>query len=427
MRDTICAIATASGGALGIVRISGERAIALTDLIFSKSIAESPGNTLHHGSILDQRTEEIIDDVVISLFRQPHSFTGEDSVEISCHGSPYVLQRIVEMLISRGCRLANPGEFTQRAFLNGKMDLSQAEAVADLIAADTKAAHRMAISQLRGGFSRMLASLRDQLLHLTALMELELDFSDQDVEFADRAKLSRLCDNIEQTVSQLAQSFSTGNALKNGIPVAIVGAPNVGKSTLLNALLGDERAIVSETQGTTRDTIEDTVVIDGILFRFIDTAGIRHTSDKVELMGIERAKKAASQARVILMMSEPGVEEPHIDINAEQRVLHIQNKTPQFQALYGVGLEELRRQLVACVPMPQEGDTVVTNLRHYEALTLALCDLHRVQSALLAHIPTDLVVTDLRQCLHHLAVITGSEITSDEVLGTIFRNFCIGK
>ncbi len=427
MRDTICAIATASGGALGIVRISGERAIALTDLIFSKSIAGSPGNTLHHGSILDQRTEEIIDDVVVSLFRQPHSFTGEDSVEISCHGSPYVLQRIVEMLISYGCRLANPGEFTQRAFLNGKMDLSQAEAVADLIAADTKAAHRMAISQLRGGFSRMLASLRDQLLRLTALMELELDFSDQDVEFADRVKLSRLCDNIEQTVSQLAQSFSTGNALKNGIPVAIVGAPNVGKSTLLNALLGDERAIVSETQGTTRDTIEDTVVIDGILFRFIDTAGIRHTSDKVELMGIERTKKAASQARVILMMSEPGVEEPHIDINAEQRVLHIQNKTPQFQALYGVGLEELRHQLVACVPMPQEGDTLVTNLRHYEALTLALDDLHRVQDALLAHIPTDLVVTDLRQCLHHLAVITGSEITSDEVLGTIFRNFCIGK
>ncbi len=427
MTDTICATATATGGALGIVRVSGPRAVELTDSIFSGNLLDSPSHTLHHGTVNDPSTNEMLDDVVVSVYREHQSYTGEESTEISCHGSPYVLRRVVELLIEAGARHAAPGEFTQRAFLNGRMDLSQAEAVADLIAAETRAAHRMAVSQLRGAFSQRLASLRGELLHLTSLLELELDFSDQDVEFASRTELTRLCTELQQSVGKLAQSFHDGNALKSGVPVAIVGAPNVGKSTLLNQLVCDERAIVSKESGTTRDTIEDTTVIGGILFRFIDTAGIRHTADNIERMGIERAKRAATQARVILMMSEPGVAEPEIETREDQHVIHIVNKTPEFQAINGTGLDSLRQRLVSCIPMPAEGDTVVTNLRHYEALTRALDDLHRVREALDSRVTADLVAEDLRQCLHHLAEITGSEITSDEVLGSIFARFCIGK
>ncbi len=424
--DTICAIATPTGGALGVVRTSGPKAIELTNLIFSKDISQAAAGTLHHGLVRDAEGE-MVDEVIVSVYRAPHSYTGEDSTEISCHGSPYILRRVTELLLAQGARLAGPGEFTQRAFLNGKMDLSQAEAVADLIAADTQAAHRMAVSQLRGSFSRMLASLRDQLLQLTSLLELELDFSDQDVEFADRSKLTSLCSETEATIERLVNSFSSGNALKRGVPVAIVGAPNVGKSTLLNALLCDERAIVSPERGTTRDTVEEVAVLGGIAFRFIDTAGLRHTNEPVEQMGIERARRAAAAARIVLMMSEPGVSEPDLQLSPDQTVIHIVNKTSQFQALTGVGLDELRRKLISCIPLPAEGDTVVTNLRHYEALTLALADLRRVNLSLSQGIPADLVALDLRQCLHHLAEITGSEINSDEVLGTIFSHFCIGK
>ncbi len=427
MTDTICAIATAPGGALGIVRVSGPRAVELTNSIFSGDLLSALTHTLSHGTISDPSTGEMLDEVVVSVYREPHSYTGEESTEISCHGSPYVLRRLVELLIAAGARHAAPGEFTQRAFLNGRMDLSQAEAVADLIAAETRAAHRMAVSQLRGAFSQRLASLRGELLRLTSLLELELDFSDQDVEFASRSELVRLCTEIETDVSALASSFHNGNALKSGVPVAIVGAPNVGKSTLLNQLVGDERAIVSRESGTTRDTIEDTTVIGGILFRFIDTAGIRHTADNIEQMGIQRAKRAASQARIILLMSEPGVAEPEIDSREDQHIIHIVNKTPEFQAINGTGLDSLRRRLVSCIPMPAEGDTVVTNLRHYHALSLALDDLHRVRQALDSRVSADLVAEDLRLCLHHIAEITGSEITNDEVLGSIFRNFCIGK
>ncbi len=425
--DTICAIATAPGGALGVIRISGQKALSIVSNIFSKDIGKAATHTLHHGTIHDTTTGEELDDTVISLFRTPHSYTGDDVVEISCHGSPYILRRIVATIVSQGARLALPGEFTQRAFLAGKMDLTQAEAVADLIASTTQVAHRMAMSQLRGGISNQLATLRSRLLELTALLELELDFSDQDIEFADRTQLSILCNTITQTVAHLVHSFSTGNALKSGVPVAIVGAPNVGKSTLLNTLLGDERAIVSPTEGTTRDTVEDTAVIGGILFRFIDTAGLRHTTDSVERLGIERSRQAAAKARIILMMSEPGVPEPAIETTAEQTVIHIKNKTPEFQAINGTGLPLLLKQLTEAVDIPEEGDTVVTSLRHFEALTLALGDLHRIQTSLTNHTSADLIAPDLRQCLHHLAQITGQEITTDEVLNHVFRHFCIGK
>ncbi len=425
-KDTICAVATPSGGALGIVRLSGAKAISITNTLFSKDLTKAEGGTLHHGYIRSPEGETV-DEAVLSLFRSPHSYTGEDCVELSCHGSPYILQTVLRLLIEQGARLALPGEFTQRAFLGGKLDLTQAEAVADLIASETQAQHRMAMSQLRGGFSRSLRELRSQLLQLTSLLELELDFSDQDLQFAPRDQLSSLCLTVEQRVQSLVSSFHDGNALREGVPVAIVGAPNVGKSTLLNALLQDDRAIVSPVEGTTRDTVEDTLVIGGTLFRIVDTAGIRHTRDSLEQLGIERSLRAARQARVILIVSEPGVAEPVIPTTPEQTVIHILNKTPSFQAINGTGLEGLREKLLASAPKPAEGQTVVTNLRHYEALRLALDDLQRVRKALEEGISAELVVEDLRLCLHHLGEITGEEITSGEVLRNIFSHFCVGK
>jgi tRNA modification GTPase len=349
-------------------------------------------------------------------------------VEISCHGSSYIVNKVLELLIQNGCRMANPGEFTQRAYLNGKLDLSQAEAVADLIASTNRATHQLAMSQLRGGISSELSALRDQLLKLTSLLELELDFSDhEDLEFADRTELLALAKKIDTHITRLANSFDAGNALKNGIPVAIVGAPNVGKSTLLNALLGEERAIVSDIQGTTRDAIEDTIQLSGITFRFIDTAGIRHTSDEIELMGIDRSIAAAQRARIILMMTEPGIPYPDIPVRDDQTVIRIENKTEAFQAKFNIGLDTLRQQLLDAAPKTADNDVIVTNARHYEALTRAHSHLQRVLDGLHNNLSGDLLSEDLRLTLDTLAEITGGQITPNDVLENIFKHFCVGK
>ena len=426
MTDTICALATAPGGAHGIISISGPRALEILSRSFTKDLSAVQPGTLHYGHI--REGGEVVDEVVVSVFRAPHSYTGEDSAEISCHGSRFILNRVLELLVQNGCRTARPGEFTQRAFLNGKMDLSQAEAVADLIAADSAAAHRIALSQLRGHFSSELATLRDQLLRLTSLLELELDFADhEELEFADRTELLDLARRIDSRVCHLADTFQAGNALKNGIPVAIVGAPNVGKSTLLNALLGEERAIVSDIQGTTRDAIEDTIQIAGITFRFIDTAGIRHTEDRIESLGIERSIAAARRAHIILMMTEPGVPYPEIPVREDQVLIRIENKTDAFQAKYRVGLDDLRQRLLAAVPKASDSDVIVTSARHYEALCRAHEALTRVLEGLTSSLPSDLIAEDLRLTLDSLANITGGAITPQETLNNIFSHFCVGK
>ena len=424
--DTICALATAPGGALGIIRVSGPAAFAVVSSLCSVCCANSAANTVHYTHITDG--SDIIDEAMVSVFRAPHSYTGEDSVEISCHGSRYILNKVLELLVQHGCRMALPGEYTQRAYLNGKMDLSQAEAVADLIASTNRATHHLAMSQLRGGISSELATMREQLLKLTSLLELELDFSDhEDLEFADRSELLRLAQQIDTHITHLTDTFQTGNALKNGIPVAIVGAPNVGKSTLLNALLGEERAIVSDIQGTTRDAIEDTILLGGITFRFIDTAGIRHTDDQIENLGIERSIAAAHRARIILLMTEPGVPYPHIDTRDDQTVIRIENKTPAFQAKFGVGLDALKQQLIAAAPKTSDSDIIITNARHYDALMRAHEAILRVIDGLEMQMSGDLLSEDLRLVLDILAEITGTQITPNEVLGNIFKHFCVGK
>lgn len=429
---TICAPATAQGGALSIIRVSGDNAISAVDTIFkgkSKLIKAEP-YTVHFGQIIDSNSN-IIDEVLVTVFHAPHSYTGEDSVEISCHGSSYISNRVCSLLMKSGCQFAQPGEFTQRAFLNGKMDLSQAEAVADLIASNSQASHRIAMNQMRGGISNQLMQLREQLLHLTSLLELELDFSDhEELEFVDRKSLLELADKIEKEISRLSSSFSRGNAIKNGIPVAIIGAPNVGKSTLLNALLHEDRAIVSDIQGTTRDIIEDTITLNGFLFRFIDTAGIRHTEDTIEKMGIERSLKAADKAQIIIMMREPGIDFPKYIPKENQQIIEVINKTEAFQALDGRGLDWLESELSeiasSLLHADESNSVLITNLRHKEALDLSLTDIQRTIDALSNNIPADLIAEDLRQCLSHLAEILG-EITSNEVLSSIFKSFCIGK
>jgi tRNA modification GTPase len=446
MNDTICALATAAGGAIGIIRISGSQSLEILSRIFTKDLSQAQPNTIHYGHIVapdDSRNpastapcfsdaglhhDEVIDECMVSVFRSPHSYTGEDSVEISCHGSRYILNKVLELLIENGCRQAGPGEFTQRAYLNGKMDLSQAEAVADLIASTNQATHKIAMSQLRGHFSSRLAQLREQLLKLTSLLELELDFSDhEDLEFADRSELKELTQTIYQHITRLADSFHAGNAIKNGIPVAIIGAPNVGKSTLLNALVGEERAIVSDIQGTTRDAIEDTIQLGGITFRFIDTAGIRHTDDQIELMGIDRSIAAAQRAFIIIMMTEPGKPYPDVKVRDDQTVIRIENKTEQFQAKFGVGLDELRQNLIDAAPKTTDADVIVTSARHYEALIRANEHLQRVIDGLEIQLSGDLLSEDLRLTLDALAEITGGQITTNEVLGNIFKHFCVGK
>ena len=462
--DTICAIATAQGGAIGIIRVSGPEAITITDKIFTpisgqKLITRKP-YTLTFGHILSSKGE-VIDDVLISLFKAPHSYTGEDAIEISCHGSSYILQQVMQLLIQNGCRAAGPGEYTQRAFLNGKMDLSQAEAVADLIASTSAATHRMAMSQMRGGFSHELANLRDKLLHLTSLMELELDFSDhEELEFANRTELQNIATQIEKVISNLVQSFSVGNALKNGIPVAIVGETNAGKSTLLNALLNEERAIVSDIHGTTRDVIEDTINMGGTIFRFIDTAGIRETKDTIEKLGIERSFQKLDQADIVLWVIDATCAEIQYHQLAEQILPRCSNKhliiilnkidllsqkdskkiLSIFPSTEGIhilalsakqknGLDSLQKELINFTSLPDlsQNDVVVSNIRHYEALSHALNAIQRVQDGLSTHLSGDFISQDLRECLFHLAEITGGEITSDEILGNIFKHFCIGK
>ena len=464
---TICALATAPGGAIGIIRISGPQTLEILSRVFTKNLTNTQPNTIHYGHIISPKLpssgEEgpgveanFIDEVLVSVFRAPHSYTGEDSAEISCHGSRYILNKVLALLIENGCRQANPGEFTQRAYLNGKMDLSQAEAVADLIASSNKATHQMAMSQLRGHFSSQLAMLREQLLKLTSLLELELDFSDhEDLEFADRSELLELTKTIDNHITRLARSFETGQALKQGIPVAIVGKTNVGKSTLLNALVKDDRAIVSDIHGTTRDTIEDTIDINGITFRFIDTAGIRQTSDEVEQIGIERTYAAIEKARIVLWIidTNPTAEEiqemqercsnksliiiinkidKQTDISIKElstRLSTLRLHLLSISAKFGTNLSDLESAIyqAADIPSIQENDIIVSNARHYDALTRAHDHIQRVIDGLQIQLSGDLLSEDLRQALDTLAEITGGQITPNEVLGNIFKNFCVGK
>lgn len=465
-QDTICALATQAGGAIGVIRVSGEKAIEYTQAIFSSkhNIEKMEGYTIAFGNILNV-DQEIVDEVLVSVFHAPHSYTGENSTEISCHGSSYILQQILQSLIKVGCRQAEPGEFTQRAYLNGKMDLSQAEAVADLIASSNKATHRIAMGQLRGNVSNELSNLRDKLLHITSLLELELDFSDhEDLEFADRTELLNLSLTIEQHIAKLTHTFEKGQAIKKGIPVAIVGNTNVGKSTLLNKLLHEEKAIVSDIQGTTRDSIEDVIDINGIAFRFIDTAGIRQTTDVVEKIGIDRTWQKIKEAAIVLWVidNSPTLEEYTLIARQldDRQLIVVINKMDMYEdredqvrllkekfsswlttstvnepsivsisAKNEWNIDVLVQEIYqkAHIPELQENDVIITNSRHYAALTEAHNSIVRVIDGLQAQLPSDLVSEDLKMCLFHLAEITGGQITPDEVIHNIFKHFCIGK
>lgn len=440
--QTICAISTPYGtGGIAIIRVSGDRAIEIVNTLFRGrvSLSDTAGGAVRHGEIV--REGEVLDEVLCSVFRAPHSFTGEDTVEIACHGSLFIQQELLRWLIDAGCQAARPGEFTQRAFLNGRMDLAQAEAVADLIAAQSKAEKDLALSQLRGSVSNELATLRERLLHFTSLIELELDFADhEELEFADRSELTDLADEIEQKLQALLTSFRTGNAIRNGVSVAIIGAPNVGKSTLLNALLGEQRAIVSDIQGTTRDTIEDTLVLDGILFRLIDTAGIRETADSIEQMGVERSRQAAAKAQIILNVVEFGKPSLSVDVRPGQTLIKVYNKMDLLMpdervniidgvcvsAKKGV-IASLQRALVRAAKEGMETSAVMlSNARHYEAVSRAHKAIERVQQGLQNGLSGELLSLDLQDCLSALGEVTG-QITNQEVLSNIFSKFCIGK
>lgn len=466
--ECICALATPAGGAIGIIRLSGSEAIRLTDKVFvsvsGKQLSAAKPNTLHYGEIKD-KDGHTIDDVLVSVFRAPHSYTGEDSTEISCHGSRYILQQVLQRLIEVGCRQAEPGEYTRRAYMNGKMDLSQAEAVADLIASTNKATHQMALSQLKGHFSSELTVLREKLLKMTSLLELELDFSDhEELEFADRSELRALAAEIEKKITTLAHSFETGNALKQGVPVAIVGKTNVGKSTLLNRLLHEEKAIVSNIHGTTRDVIEDTTLIDGITFRFIDTAGIRKTDDVVENIGIERTYQKMEEARIVIWLLDAQPTEAEIEDmkekNQGKKLLMVFNKIDEISfdkallpsdencqtsssvslsdenvsilnisARTGENVSDLEQALVRAADIPEitENDVIVTSARHYEALLRADESLSRVLESMDMGMSGDIIAEDLKMVLEELGEITGGQISSQETLNNIFKHFCIGK
>ena len=466
--ECICALATPAGGAIGIIRLSGSEAIRFTDKVFvsvsGKQLSAAKPNTLHYGEIKD-KDGHTIDDVLVSVFRAPHSYTGEDSTEISCHGSRYILQQVLQRLIEVGCRQAEPGEYTRRAYMNGKMDLSQAEAVADLIASTNKATHQMALSQLKGHFSSELTLLREKLLKMTSLLELELDFSDhEELEFADRSELRALAAEIEKKITTLAHSFETGNALKQGVPVAIVGKTNVGKSTLLNRLLHEEKAIVSNIHGTTRDVIEDTTLIDGITFRFIDTAGIRKTDDVVENIGIERTYQKMEEAKVVIWLLDAQPTEAEIEDmkekNQGKKLLMVFNKIDEISfdkavlssdensqpsssislsdenvsilnisARTGENVLDLEQALVRAADIPEitENDVIVTSARHYEALLRADESLSRVLESMDMGMSGDIIAEDLKMVLEELGEITGGQISSQETLNNIFKHFCIGK
>ena len=459
-QDTIIALATPSGaGAIAVLRLSGPQAIVIADSQFrsvsGKKLIDQKTHTIHLGHVIDDK--RTIDEVLVSVFKNPNSYTGEDVIEIYCHGSSYIQQEIIQLFLRKGCRMASAGEFTLRAFLNGKLDLSQAEAVADLIASDNEASHQIAMQQMRGGFSSEIAKLREELLNFASLIELELDFAEEDVEFADRSEFKALIERISFVLKRLIDSFAVGNVIKNGIPVAIVGEPNVGKSTLLNALLNEERAIVSEIAGTTRDTIEDEISIGGMGFRFIDTAGIRDTQDVVESIGIKKTFEKIDQAQVVIYLFDAGSfseEKATFKVEIEK----IKNKYPQkplivlankvdtindkqkadlksqiqevelISAKTNIGVEELKNKLLSFVNTGalKNNDTIVTNTRHYDALLKALEEVSKVKDGLESGLSGDLLAIDIRQALYHFGEITG-EITSDDLLGNIFANFCIGK
>lgn len=462
-QETICAPATGQGGAITVIRVSGSRSLAICNNIFfsgdnNSKLEERKAFSVVYGDVKDK--DEIIDDVLISIFRAPHSYTGEDSVEISCHASPYIVKRILELLLRFGAVPAFPGEFTQRAFLNGKMDLSQAEAVADVIASTSKASHRIAVNQIRGGFSSEIKKLRAELLNFASLIELELDFGEEDVEFASRDDLRAILIKVRSIADNLASSFNAGNAIKNGIPVAITGKPNSGKSTLLNALVMEERAIVSDIPGTTRDSIEETVHIDGIEYRFIDTAGLRETTDVIEALGIRRTYEKIQQASIIIFIDEVSddiqliigrIENLKGKMNESQRLVIVINKIDRvspvqvnglaeqlrqsgnkalvfISAKEKTGLEDLRQKLgdISLKEKLNSNDVIISNLRHYNALRNVSDSLGRALEGLAAGIPEDLIAIDIRQAIHYLGEITG-EITTEEILGNIFKNFCIGK
>lgn len=438
-QGVIVAPASATGGAIAIIRVSGEGSIALCDKVFRgrKPLSEAATHTLHYGNIVDG--DRVIDDVLVSVFHAPHSYTGEQSVEISTHGSRYIVSTIISLICRQGARLAEPGEFSARAFAAGRIDLSQTEAVADIIAADSQAAHIIASTQMRGGYSDTLNNLRDKLIELTSLLELELDFGEEDVVFADRSRLQQMLRATIDVVSQLKNSFHTGNAIRNGVGVAIIGAPNVGKSTLLNRLVGEQRAMVSDIAGTTRDTIEESVVIDGIRFRFIDTAGIRTTDDTLEKMGIERTIAAVKKAQIVVNIAEPTGSFETVELTENQTLIRVVNKADTTQernftdAIYisareNTGIDTLQNALRKTVDTTAayRGEAVVSNLRHYEALSAAYAALTSAQTALANNISTELLTEDIRVAINHIGEITGS-ITSDTILQSIFSSFCIGK
>lgn len=438
--DIIVAPATALGGAIAVIRTSGEGSVVLCDRIFKgrKQLAEAKSHTIHYGTICDG--ERVVDDVVVAVFRAPHSYTGEESVEISIHGSRYIAQEVIRLLCKQGARMAEAGEFSQRALAAGRIDLSQAEAVADLIAAESRAAHTMAATQMRGGYSEQLEALREELLNITTLLELELDFSEEDVEFVDRARLHSMLEHTDSVVARLMESFRVGNAIRKGVAVAIVGRPNVGKSTLLNRLVGDDRAMVSDIAGTTRDTIEESVVIDDIRFRFIDTAGLHKTDDRLEKMGIERTERAMREAQIVLYMTEPSESEVELPRLGEgQTLLRVVNKMDTTEergvadAIYisareGKGIDELRSALRATVDTEglYRGEVVVSNMRHFEALSRAHEAMQAALSALDNGVSEELLSEDIRTAINALAEITG-KITSEDILRNVFANFCIGK